>query len=581
MSEVYRHPGEGSDSHGHDYYRAVFAALNEGLCVVEVVSADEPVDVRFVEVNEAFEQLIGLRHLQGKTYRELTPQATISTYWVDTFVRVALTGVPERVVADMTTLGAARQVDAYAFRMGGSSSRRVAVHVSDRSGRRLSEEELEHRSEQFRALIERAPLGVLLVDDEGRLQYVNSVAGSVFDHAPDLIGRAFDVVMHAIWPEALAGTIVGAYRHTLATGAPYHDAELSMDRVDRDVSGYFDWSLDRILLPNGGYGVVCYFSDISVQAEARRVLAASEARYRTVLESLDEGFCVLHVIFDESNVACDYRYLEVNRVFERHTGISDAVGRTMRELVPDIEPFWFDFYGAVALTGEPKRFIDRSEAMGRWFDVYAVRLGEPHERQVAVVFDDITERRRTEEALQESVLRLRHNAYHDALTGLPNRLLLEDRMQLAVAEAARHGRTLAVLFIDLDGFKAINDALGHAGGDAVLEEVARRVQSAMRVSDTLARMHGDEFVVLLPDLSDPTDAGNVAHTLLAAISPPISLQGSAVTVNVSIGVSVFPRDANDPHALLRAADAAMYQAKAAGKNVVRYFGSSVRTASME
>lgn len=133
------------------------------------------------------------------------------------------------------------------------------------------------------------------------------------------------------------------------------------------------------------------------RARTEAALRKSEEKYRTLFESMDEGFCILQLIFDEKHKPIDYRFIEINLVFEQQTGMKNALGRTMRELVPDIEPFWFDIYGKVALTGEPTRFIDHAQSMSRWFDVNAFRIGEPHERMVAVLFNDITERKKSEQ----------------------------------------------------------------------------------------------------------------------------------------------------------------------------------------
>jgi PAS domain S-box-containing protein len=139
-------------------------------------------------------------------------------------------------------------------------------------------------------------------------------------------------------------------------------------------------------------------------------LRASEERYRTLFESVDEAFCVIEMIFDEQGCPADYRFLEANPAFERHTGLTGAVGKTARELVPDLDDSWFRTYGAVALTGEPARFENHAPAMDRWFDVYALRVGAPQERKVALLFNDITDRRRAEEALRETETRFRRTA---------------------------------------------------------------------------------------------------------------------------------------------------------------------------
>jgi diguanylate cyclase (GGDEF)-like protein len=220
--------------------------------------------------------------------------------------------------------------------------------------------------------------------------------------------------------------------------------------------------------------------------------------------------------------------------------------------------------------------MDYSESLERWFDVSAVRIGDAPDRTVAMLFQDVTERKRAEQVLEASVLHLRHRSQHDPLTGLPNRLLFEERLELALAGAERYERKVAVLFIDLDGFKAINDAHGHSCGDVVLKEVAQRLHDALRTSDTLARMHGDEFVVLLPDVGGRDAIASLTTTLLAEMTRPVVIGDATARVTASIGVSLFPKNARHAHGLMNAADAAMYHAKASGKNTVRFFGAATR-----
>lgn len=140
----------------------------------------------------------------------------------------------------------------------------------------------------------------------------------------------------------------------------------------------------------------------------KEALRKSEERYRSLIESIDEGFCVVEVLFGESDKPTDYRFLEVNPAFERQTGIRDATGRTMREIAPNHEEHWFQIYGMIARTGEPRRFEQWAEALQRFFDVYAFRTGEPSERRVAILLNDITERKKTEEALRTSEERFRY-----------------------------------------------------------------------------------------------------------------------------------------------------------------------------
>lgn len=275
----------------------------------------------------------------------------------------------------------------------------AVVVQMDITERRKAELELRHRSDQLAVLLGQAPLGVHLVDADFRIAHVNPFGLPAFGDIPHLIGRDFGEVMRIIWPESRAAEIVGLFRRTLNTGEPHHMPELIDRRVDRGLVEYYDWRINRITLPDGRHGVVCYYSDISRQVRAREAIAASEARYRALFNSIDEGFCVLEMMLNEANKAVDCRYIEVNPAFEHQTGMKDALGRTVREIVPEIEDRWIEIYEHVALTGQPTRFVAEAAAMRRWFDVYAFRLGAPAERKVAVLFSDITARKEAEAEL--------------------------------------------------------------------------------------------------------------------------------------------------------------------------------------
>jgi PAS domain S-box-containing protein len=165
--------------------------------------------------------------------------------------------------------------------------------------------------------------------------------------------------------------------------------------------------------------------DITDRRRSEDALRESEARYRTLFDSIDEGFCIIEVLFDELGKATDYRFLEVNRGFERQTGLMGATGRRVRELAPSHEEHWFEIYGRVALTGEPIRFEEAARALGRWYDVYAFRVGDPEDRRVAVLFNDIMERHRAELALRQSEAAL--DAFFASSPGILN--LLDDELR--------------------------------------------------------------------------------------------------------------------------------------------------------
>ena len=226
----------------------------------------------------------------------------------------------------------------------------------------------------------------------GQLVECNDAMARMYglNQAAELIGKPLDFMLPES-PEArefIASIVRAGYR------------AIDTESMERDAAGntvYFSNSMTG-LVENGRllrlWGTQ---RDITQRKHAEAALRESESRYRTLFESIDEGFSVIEVIFDEAGKPVDYRFLEVNAAFERHTGLVAAVGKTIRELVPTHDKHWFDIYGRVALTGEPVRFQDRAEALHRWFDAYAFRVGPPDSRRVAVIFNDITGRKRAEE----------------------------------------------------------------------------------------------------------------------------------------------------------------------------------------
>lgn len=169
---------------------------------------------------------------------------------------------------------------------------------------------------------------------------------------------------------------------------------------------------------------------------------------------------------------------------------------------------------------------------------------------------------------------IKNMAYHDALTGLPNRVLLNDRIDMALAHARRHKNMLGVLYIDFDGFKPINDTLGHAVGDLVLQKMSNRFLEALRSEDTVARLGGDEFVVILSDISCQADAGKLAQKLLENARQPIVVNKKNLSITLSIGVAMFPDDGDNAPTLLKRADEALYMSKNKGRDCFQFYSSA-------
>jgi diguanylate cyclase (GGDEF)-like protein len=206
-----------------------------------------------------------------------------------------------------------------------------------------------------------------------------------------------------------------------------------------------------------------------------------------------------------------------------------------------------------ALAAGAKDFISKP------FDLMEAKTRIHNMLEVRLLYKQLEEHNRALESL----------AMHDALTGLPNRRLLMDRLSLAIVHAHRNKRSMAILFLDLDGFKQINDTLGHDVGDTLLRMVADRLVAAVRQEDTVARLGGDEFVIALPELAHGDDVAELVSKVIQAMSQPYNIQGRDVNVTASVGVSIYPTHGEDVETLMKSADLALYEAKRSGKNDYR------------
>ncbi len=264
----------------------------------------------------------------------------------------------------------------------------------------------------------------------------------------------------------------------------------------------------------------------------------------------------------------DGRYLFVNRVYQDWFGLnaSAMVGKTPEEVFGADTAHEFAPFLAQAMRGETVRFERRIQG-GRQLESSLVPDFEDGQlRGIFLMSSDITARKALEARLQEESERARDIAEHDDLTGLPNRRSLELRLASALAEAQASNAPMALLFMDLDGFKPINDRLGHDMGDRLLRMVADRLKASVRAADTVARVGGDEFVVVLGPIREATDAEDIANKLLQAIRVPFDVDGRELHVSITIGIALHPQDGADAATLMRQADAAMYRAKSLGRD---------------
>ncbi|MGB8688282.1 MAG: ATP-binding protein [Microcoleus sp.] len=276
----------------------------------------------------------------------------------------------------------------------------AAVDITDRvrveDDRKRAQAALRESEEQIRNILESIAEAFFALDENWRFTYVNQSAETLLDRTPgDLIGKN-------LWEEYSG--LMGKELERLYWSA-------MRDRVPGSLTAFYP-DHDRwyeVRTYPAANGITIYFKNVTDQIQAQAALRQSEERYRTLFESIDEGFCVIEMLFDANDTPFDYRFLEINPVFEQQTGLPQAVGKTVRQLVPDVEELWMQIFGQVALTGEPVRFENGSEAMNRWFDVYACRTGQPEARTVALVFKDISDRV-SHEAEREQILQREQSA---------------------------------------------------------------------------------------------------------------------------------------------------------------------------
>jgi PAS domain S-box-containing protein len=356
-------------------------------------------------INERYLQLVGQRDLAGQPIRQALPEIEgqgffelldqvyrSGTPFVGTDMPAMLqrhAGMPlEQRFLDLV-FTPLRDAD------GGMTG--VLVHGVDQTERKEAENRLFASRERFAKIVGQAATGVVEMDTEGRITLVNQKYCDMLGYTEsELIGAS---VADITSPDSLQPTLSRiAGLEAGARGFVIDKHYLCKDGALMPATS----SVNALRGPDGEFqGLVAIVLDTTETQQAAQALRASEERYRTLFESMDQGFAIIEMIFDEGGMPVDYEFLEMNAMFERHTGLLNATGKTACALVPDLDRFWFDTYGRVALTGEAVRFENEATAMGRWFDVYATRIGGSDSRKLALLFSDITARRRSEEQLRQ------------------------------------------------------------------------------------------------------------------------------------------------------------------------------------
>lgn len=439
----------------------------------------------------------------------------------------------------------------------------VVITFKDVGERRRAQKALWQSEHMFHDLLEFAPDAIVISNAHGRISVVNSQAEKLFGYSKaELKGQAIEILI----PARLRGDH-DRYRKEYH-GQPHPrpmGAGMDIFCVRKDGSEFpGDISLGPLETSEGRL-VMAVVRDVT----ERRLLEAQNreaARYaRSLIEaSLDP----LVTISSEGTIT------DVNHATEVATGVA------REQLIGSDFAYYFtepdmarNGYRQAFLNGMVRDWpLTLESVSGQKLDVlYNASVYADESGKVQGVFAaarDVTERRKFERELS-------YQATHDALTKLPNRVLFQDRLQQAIAHSRRAERNVAVLFLDLDNFKQVNDTLGHAIGDSLLCEVAERISNVLREGDTVARFGGDEFVILLQEGLAVADLDGITRKILNSIGAPYDIKGNLLYANASMGITIAPLDGDNPEALLRNADTAMYAAKGLGRNTYCFFSSEM------
>ncbi|MFC0213675.1 diguanylate cyclase domain-containing protein [Paenibacillus chartarius] len=417
------------------------------------------------------------------------------------------------------------------------------------AGEGQQDEELQLAYGMVEALTNNATVAFIVCDMNNIVIYVNRTSETVFGwKAAEMIGRRLPTIGEQAWPE---------FQDKLR--------RLEWNFIDDDAlrcrkDGSVFSASETIAAIRNAQGTVvsyaCIVRDISARKKAERQLRESEQRFRSLFEQNSDATLSLSL---------DGRMTDVNRAAEGMTGYAgeELLGKALADLiVPEDHTLFQELFLEAKGSGAQQFDTALKNKQGRRVELTVKLLPILVDGEVVGIYciaKDITSHR-------EALTTINYMAFYDALTELPNRRLFQERLRSSLISANVGGNRFAVIWIDLDGFKHINDTYGHAAGDQVLHTIGSRLKAAVRADDTAGRMGGDEFTVLIGSVSDTGHVTKLADRLLTVLGDPIAYGDAELSVTPSIGIAVFPEDGTDVDTLLNHADRAMYHVKESGKN---------------
>ncbi|MGM0594303.1 MAG: EAL domain-containing protein [Pseudomonadota bacterium] len=421
----------------------------------------------------------------------------------------------------------------------------------DISEQKRSEERLRLSEAQYRSVIETTGDGFWLADMQGYLLEVNDAYARLSGYRKEeLVGMHISQLDANEEPEETRRHIQWIIDHGY---------DIFESRHRKKSGELWDVEISTSFTRLGGGRFFVFTRDITERKRIQQELRLTAEVFKNTSEGI--------VITDPSA-----RIIDVNPAYCEITGYrrDEIIGHNPNRIKSDrhdadfYRHMWHCLNTEGHWVGEIWDRRKNGEVFPKWLSINAVRDDAGELTHYVGTFSDISQLKGVERELE-------YMAYYDPLTGLPNRVLFKDRMEGALSRCRRNGSRCAVLFLDLDRFKLINDTLGHSAGDELLVEVAKRIKNALRESDTIARLGGDEFTLLLTELQSADAAALVARTVIELLSRPLTLQGDELRVGASVGIAIYPDDGDNYSTLTRHADAAMYEAKEAGRAQYRFF----------
>ncbi|MEO8034007.1 MAG: EAL domain-containing protein, partial [Acidobacteriota bacterium] len=448
---------------------------------------------------------------------------------------------------------------------------------NDVTERRQAQESMTAANAQRKAVLDAATrVSVIATDAYGTITVFNSGAERVLGFSADeAIGHKSLLDLHLAEEVAQHASGLEAEFHRPLSGFDVLITRAAILGLEEREWTYLDKNGERVAVLvsvtalRADDGAITGFLHVGTDITERKRAEAMLRRQSAAMTASMDGIAILDG---------DFEFIYVNDALAKLYGFADPESMMRSPVKRLYEPEEIDRFGLDVLPLVQQVGRWRGEANGRRRDgstfPQEISLSTIEGGGLVCVVRDITERTYAEE-------QIKHLAYHDALTGCPNRLLFKDRLTVALSHAQRDRKRLAVLFLDLDRFKVINDSLGHNFGDQLLQAVAERLESCVRLSDTVARLGGDEFTLLIPDLHESEDAVPIAQKLLDAIRQPIHIEGREFLISTSVGISLYPEDGTDAETLIKNADTAMYQAKEQGRDNYQLFNAFINEKALQ